>query len=89
MMRDEVLRVLHEAIEKAAWSLARDQPGPGTLAYEGVGGNWRFLVVGFEAEGDAFAYDGTGVTTTGGPVVVRMTREIAEKAFRLAQKQAS
>ena len=64
---------------------------PSARAYTGDAEGWRVLVVSFSIEDQghpkgARGYDGT-VVRSAPPVVVRLTRELAEKLFKLAEAQ--
>lgn len=72
-----------------------DDRGADATAYTGAANGWRFIVVAFSTEDQGFppgslGFDGTGTTKLGGkPTILRLTRELAEKAFRLAEAGAS
>lgn len=58
----------------------------GARAFSGHGAKFAFLVASFPIEGQGFpkgslGYDGTASCSS---VVVRLTRELAEKAYKLA-----
>lgn len=94
MTRQDILNAVRAAIEISSWSIAREQPGDGALAYEGIAPGWRFLVVGFDVSDQGFppgtlGYDGTALATTSHPMALRLPRELSELGFSLAKKQAS
>lgn len=68
---------------------------PGTQAYTGQADGWTFNVVAFPIEDQGFSpgtrgFDGSGTIVLGGRgTLLRLTRELAEKAVKLAEAQAS
>jgi len=74
------------------WQRLKDDKLPTTAqAYEGSVGVWRFLVVRYELINDiekmiGYGYDGTITRSSPGTLVMRMPREMAERAGKLAEK---
>ncbi len=86
----QLLKQIEAAIEVATWSpmLMPEPVQNDARGYSGVAPGWVFNVVSFEIESQGFppgsrGYDGAASNTSG--VSVRLTRELAEKAFRLAE----
>jgi hypothetical protein len=88
---EDALRRASAAIEEATWSPLPDAP-PGGRAFLGLTPNWRFTVMDFDIEPQGFpagsrGYDGAGVEQMMN--VLHLTRELAEKAFKLAVAQTA
>lgn len=60
----------------------------GAQAFEGKGGDWRFVTVRFKSGAAAFGFDGFGYDGTATDLktarIVHLTRELAAKAYGLA-----
>jgi len=82
-----LLKQIEAAIEVATWSPV-PVPEPvlhDAASYRGAAPGWIIMAASFEIESfppGARGYDGAAASTTG--AVVRLTRELAEKAFKLA-----
>jgi hypothetical protein len=87
---EEALVLVEQAID-ACTEWTSDQGAPnGSKAYQGKVNGWTIAVVDFDITNQGFpegsrGYDGAG---TKGLMVVHLTRELAEKAVRLAEKAA-
>jgi hypothetical protein len=82
-----------EAIEKALpavkWEKTDGPPDHDGKYFQGMADGWSFTVVSFETESQGFppgsrGYDGAAAS---GKAIVRLTRELAEKAYNLAVQQ--
>lgn len=92
-MGEEVLRHLTQieaALPKAVWtSLTRDVPAAHAAAfYTGETPEWAFVVSSFDISEQGFpegtrGYDGAARSKSS-PLIVRLTRQLAERAVRLA-----
>lgn len=70
------------------WAPMPNMPA-GAQGYVGTAPNWRFIVASFDVD-DSVGYDGTGtLSIAGGTTILRLPRELAEKGFKLAQKQTA
>lgn len=84
---DQVLDDASRAIEIATWEKFDEFPTDhDAVAYRGRGDGWEFLVVSFSIEDQGFpkgsrGWDGTGRKKS---TVLHLTRELAERGFRLA-----
>jgi hypothetical protein len=82
----EILAVLRDAendLPTTTWSQDPTVHLPVVAAYTGKGSKWSFTVV-FWKEGERFAYDGAATSEN---TITRLTPEVAEKAFKLAEAQ--
>lgn len=68
----------------------------GTQGFMGSANGWRFIIMSFSIEDQGFppgskGYDGTGSLTAAGsgPVILRLTRPLAELACKLAERSQS
>lgn len=81
-----------EAIEKAlplvkTWEVLEGPKEKNAKFYQGMAGGWSFTVASFDIEDQGFpsgsrGYDGSAAS---GKAIVRLTRELAEKACKLAE----
>ena len=74
------------------------KPPPGADAYQGMSSGWHILVIRFPApRREGYGYDGSAsgiaqsdlVLADPRPNIVHLTPELAEKAFKLAEKGAT
>lgn len=87
---ERALAGIEEALPGIEWRRAEGPPGHEREAsfMEGAGpSGWRFTLCAFDIASQGFppgtlGYDGTGVK---GASIVRLPRELAEKAFKLAE----
>jgi hypothetical protein len=81
----DALEAIDAAIRTATWKDGPPLP-PNTdsraKTYAGDGDGWHFLVVRYATPGGD-GYDGMA---NKGPTIVRLTRDLAEEAFKLAEK---
>jgi hypothetical protein len=88
-----MMKMFLEAIEKAL-PLVRWEPTDGPKEhdakfFQGMAEGWSFTITSFDIENQGFppgsrGYDGAAAS---GKAIVRLTRELAEKAFKLAEAQ--
>lgn len=90
-----ILKSAERAIENVKhWKPLTSAP-PGSQAYTGQADGWTFNIVAFSIEDQGFpkgsrGFDGSGTIVLGGRgTMLRLTRELAEKAVKLAEAQAS
>jgi hypothetical protein len=91
-----LLKQLAEQAEKIQWTADNlggevTRNDPSARAFTGKVEGWHVLVVSFSIENQGYprgsrSYDGTGVRKQP-PVVLRFTRELAEKLFKVAEAQ--
>ncbi len=89
---EDALRRAEAAIEHATWRKVPSPQEGSARAYEGSADGWRFTVIDFDISNQGFppgsrGYDGAGVDQAKG--VLHLTRELAEKAFKLAFAQTA
>ena len=86
----EELRLVEEMLPKMKWELHEPFATAGNpvaaTAYLGLAPGWRMTVVSFDIEPQGFppgsrGYDGAAHHDT---ILIRLTRELAERAFKLA-----
>lgn len=91
----KILVDVDKAIDACA-NFKKIPPPPGAIAYDGTADGWRILVISFPMPGrDGQGYDGTASGVFQGdlalanptPIACRLPREMAEKAFKLAEKR--
>lgn len=86
MSQEDVKKVLEEvdkAAEDARW-ISMDNAPPGAKGFSATVGAWRLLVVSWET-GRGSGYDGTAASDKG--LILRLTRELAEKFYKQAESQ--
>lgn len=82
----EALRKAREVLPQLKWYKLPQPANPDMQVFEGLHENWRFVVASFEIESQGFppgsrSYDGAA-TKVG--LVLHLTRDLAEEAFKLA-----
>jgi hypothetical protein len=96
MSMQQMLKNADRAIEAVqSWRPMLNTPH-GSQGYTGSANGWNFLVMSFSIEDQGFppgslGYDGTGtiVQGAGAGTIMRLTRELAEKAHKLAEAGAA
>jgi len=81
-----ILAEVEQALPKTKWS-DYTHLGAGAISYTGESeSGWRFTVAAFDLPDGSRGYDGAA---SKGNVVMHLTRELAEKAFKLAAPPAT
>jgi hypothetical protein len=76
----KLLSEIEQSLDSLKWVAAT--VGPGATGYIGSG-EFRVVVVSFEVEGSR-GYDGAATRVN---TVIHLTRELAEKAFKIAESK--
>lgn len=84
---EPILSELEAALPKTTWSRTDGPTEHGAVFVQGEGDGWKLTLCAFDIENQGFppgsrGYDGAAVK---GNIVLRLTRELAEKAFKLAE----
>lgn len=86
---DEVLADIEQALAAVTWKRVEAPKDREAEFFQGAANGWDFNICSFDIEDQGFGpgargYDGAGCKES---LVVRLTRELAEKAVKLAKEQ--
>lgn len=84
-----LLQAAEAAMEHARWETLEGPTAHNARFHQGVADGWSFTVSSFDIEDQGFSpgvrgYDGAAAS---GNAILRLTRELAEKACKLAEKR--
>lgn len=84
---EALLKELEEVLPRVKWKKVDGPTDHDATFIEGNGDGWKFTLCSFDIENQGFpkgarGYDGAAAKVS---TVIRLTRELAEKAFKLAE----